>query len=89
MRIPHEVDLEQNTEELNEEQTYSNNEDGDSGSDNETDEVGGIRDVQEAINKQHPFGIKIWKPALYRKGRSITHRTDEALHSEPGQFTSR
>jgi Ca2+:H+ antiporter len=37
----------------------------------DTDESKGVRSVQEAINLQHPFGIKLWKPALYKKDRSI------------------
>ncbi|KAJ3032421.1 hypothetical protein HK097_005251, partial [Rhizophlyctis rosea] len=42
------------------------------------------RDVQEAINISHPFGLRIWKPALYRKFRSIDARTAADLHSVPG-----
>lgn len=30
-----------------------------------------LQDRQDAINSIHPFGIKIWKPALYKKDRSI------------------
>ncbi|SGZ41519.1 related to Low affinity vacuolar monovalent cation/H(+) antiporter [Hanseniaspora guilliermondii] len=30
-----------------------------------------LQDRQDAINNMHPFGIKIWKPALYKKDRSI------------------
>lgn len=30
-----------------------------------------LQDRQDAINSMHPFGIKIWKPALYKKDRSI------------------
>ncbi|KAJ3032472.1 hypothetical protein HDV00_007458 [Rhizophlyctis rosea] len=37
-----------------------------------------------AINTSHPFGLRIWKPALYRKFRSIDARTDADLHSTPG-----
>lgn len=38
----------------------------------------------QAINISHPFGLRIWKPALYRKIRSIDTRTDKDLHSTPG-----
>ena len=30
-----------------------------------------LKDRQEAINETHPFGIRIWKPALYKKSRSV------------------
>ncbi|RKO87402.1 hypothetical protein BDK51DRAFT_31580 [Blyttiomyces helicus] len=43
-----------------------------------------VKTMQEAINISHPFGLKIWKPALYRKFRSIDKNTHEALHSTPG-----
>ena len=33
---------------------------------------------------RHPFGIKIWKPALYKKHRSIEAVTWNDLHSIPG-----
>ncbi|KAJ8329144.1 hypothetical protein QVD99_004849 [Batrachochytrium dendrobatidis] len=48
-----------------------------------------VRDVQEAINISHPFGLKIWKPALYPKSRSIDYKSYEALHSVPGSVSSR
>lgn len=38
---------------------------------------------QSLINVQHPFGLPIWKPALYKKSRSVTRYADEALHSIP------
>ncbi|KAJ3022153.1 hypothetical protein HKX48_006889 [Thoreauomyces humboldtii] len=44
-----------------------------------------LRDVQEAINIKHPFGLRIWKPALYRKFRSIDTKTYKALHAVPGE----
>ncbi|KAI9097413.1 hypothetical protein DFS34DRAFT_650224 [Phlyctochytrium arcticum] len=44
-----------------------------------------LRDVQEAINVSHPFGLRIWKPALYRKFRSIDTKTYNALHANPGE----
>lgn len=39
-----------------------------------------LRERQEAINKTHPFGIRIWKPALYKKKRSVEQAADEDIH---------
>lgn len=60
----------------------------DSDSDNESknyedDEEMTLRDRQEIINKVHPFGIRLWKPALYKKSRSVTRNAKKALHSIP------
>ncbi|KAJ3115760.1 hypothetical protein HDU96_000093 [Phlyctochytrium bullatum] len=46
--------------------------------------VNTVKDMQEAINVSHPFGLKIWKPALYKKDRSIDAATYSDLHSVPG-----
>ncbi|KAF9404246.1 hypothetical protein BGZ94_004271, partial [Podila epigama] len=35
------------------------------------------------LNQSHVFGFKLWKPALYKKNRSVTQKVDSALHSEP------
>lgn len=35
------------------------------------------------MNKRHPFGLPIWKPALYKKSRSVVRRANNALHSSP------
>ena len=35
---------------------------------------------QEAINSSHPFGIKIWKPSVYKKIRSLAARAEEDIH---------
>lgn len=35
---------------------------------------------QEAINSTHPFGIKIWKPSVYKKIRSVAARAEEDIH---------
>ncbi|KAI4707282.1 hypothetical protein J4E89_008222 [Alternaria sp. Ai002NY15] len=48
-----------------------------------------LRDRQDAINVTHPFGIRIWKPALYKKGRSVQRNAEEDIHSSPGLFVSR
>ena len=43
-----------------------------------------LRDRQEAINETHPFGIRIWKPALYKKDRSVQKAAEGDIHSSPG-----
>ena len=35
------------------------------------------------MNRRHPFGLPIWKPALYKKSRSVVRRANSALHSSP------
>ncbi|CAG8494028.1 5654_t:CDS:10 [Diversispora eburnea] len=42
-----------------------------------------LKDIQDAINNQHPFGLRLWKPALYKKSRTVTRNADSALHSIP------
>lgn len=39
-----------------------------------------LRERQDAINSTHPFGIKIWKPSLYKKKRSVAARAEEDIH---------
>ncbi|KAK8440402.1 calcium/proton exchanger [Candidozyma auris] len=39
-----------------------------------------LKDRQDAINSTHPFGIKIWKPSIYKKNRSVAARADEDIH---------
>lgn len=39
-----------------------------------------LRERQEAINETHPFGIRIWKPALYKKIRSVQKTANEDIH---------
>ncbi|CCK72617.1 calcium/hydrogen antiporter KNAG_0K02540 [Huiozyma naganishii CBS 8797] len=39
-----------------------------------------LRERQDAINKTHPFGIRIWKPALYKKMRSVQRAAAEDIH---------
>ena len=39
-----------------------------------------LKERQDAINKTHPFGIRIWKPALYKKQRSVQRTADEDIH---------
>ncbi|CEP08528.1 hypothetical protein, partial, partial [Parasitella parasitica] len=42
-----------------------------------------LKDKQDAMNTQHPFGLPLWKPALYKKSRSVVRRANNALHSSP------
>lgn len=39
-----------------------------------------LRERQDAINETHPFGIRIWKPALYKKQRSVQRAANEDIH---------
>ncbi|KAG1879177.1 hypothetical protein F4604DRAFT_1652029 [Suillus subluteus] len=48
-----------------------------------------VKDRQSLINVQHPFGLPIWKPALYKKSRSVTRHADAALHSVPSAQAER
>lgn len=48
-----------------------------------------LRDRQSLINVEHPFGLPIWKPALYKKSRSVTRYADQALHSVPSAQAER
>jgi Ca2+:H+ antiporter len=52
------------------------------------DPVNPLREMQEALNKSHPFGIKIWKPALYKKHRGIDLVMESDLHRVPGSIKS-
>lgn len=83
------------------EETFQADEDDDSGNgvDEEVDDEDDgdvsdaesftLKDRQEAINVTHPFGIRIWKPALYKKGRSVQRNAEEDIHSTPGHHVSR
>jgi len=43
-----------------------------------------LKDRQQAINETHPFGIRLWKPALYKKDRSVQKNAEGDIHSAPG-----
>jgi Ca2+:H+ antiporter len=43
-----------------------------------------LKDRQNAINETHPFGIRVWKPALYKKNRSVQKSAEGDIHSSPG-----
>lgn len=67
---------------------------GEDDGDNEDEDVSDtesftLRDKQTAINQTHPFGIRIWKPALYQKNRSIEKTAEGDIHSAPGGRVSR
>lgn len=47
-----------------------------------------LRERQNAINITHPFGIRIWKPALYKKNRSVQRIAEGDIHSRPGKDIS-
>lgn len=53
------------------------------------DPITTLKDRQSLINVHHPFGLPIWKPALYKKSRSVTRHADEALHSVPSAQAER
>lgn len=78
-----------------EEETLRADEDSNSGEPDEDDgdlsdaESFTLKDRQDAINVTHPFGIRIWKPALYKKGRSVQRNAEADIHSNPGLFVSR
>jgi Ca2+:H+ antiporter len=48
-----------------------------------------LKDRQQAINETHPFGIRIWKPALYKKSRSVEKTAEGDIHSSPGGRVSK
>ncbi|CAG8516695.1 5516_t:CDS:2 [Ambispora gerdemannii] len=50
---------------------------------NDSDREYTLKDRQEAINITHPFGLPLWKPALYKKSRSVIRNANSALHSTP------
>ncbi|KAG5915310.1 hypothetical protein E4U42_008117 [Claviceps africana] len=63
----------------------------DSGSDDDLSDAESftLKDRQQAINQTHPFGIRVWKPALYKKDRSIQKFAQADIHSYPGGRVSR
>lgn len=47
-----------------------------------------LRERQVAINETHPFGIRIWKPAIYKKDRSVQKEAEMDIHGVPGDKPS-
>ncbi|RKF62725.1 Low affinity vacuolar monovalent cation/H antiporter [Erysiphe neolycopersici] len=76
----------ENEEEETSDMDDIDNEDTDSISDNESFT---LKDRQQAINETHPFGIRIWKPALYKKDRSVQKDAEGDIHSSPGGLVSK
>ncbi|WWD18141.1 calcium/proton exchanger [Kwoniella shandongensis] len=78
-----------------EEETGGDRDDDEEDEEDEEGEGGGddegvtLRDRQDAINIEHPFGLPIWKPALYRKSRSVTRNAESALHAIPSAAAQR
>ncbi|BGP20051.1 hypothetical protein JCM10213v2_008186 [Rhodosporidiobolus nylandii] len=56
---------------------------GSSDEDDDQDVEYTLKDRQDAFNVEHPFGLPIWKPALYKKDRSIARHAESALHASP------
>ena len=49
----------------------------------DTDIEMSLRERQEAINTSHPFGMRLWKPALYKKSRTIEEISNNSIHEIP------
>ena len=47
------------------------------------DEDEGVKARQNALNREHPFGLPLWKPALYKKSRSVQREADQTIHARP------
>ena len=63
--------------------------DGDTPDGEDSDVEYTLKDRQDAINIEHPFGLPIWKPALYKKSRSVTRNAETALHLIPSAAAER
>lgn len=81
-------DQEGEVEEGDSEERETGSEHDDSNSRDDDDPIT-VKDRQSLINVQHPFGLPIWKPALYKKSRSVTRHADAALHSVPSAQAER
>lgn len=75
-----EVEEDETPDDLGDEETPVEDDDGDL-SDAESFT---LKDRQQAINETHPFGIRLWKPALYKKNRSVQKNAEGDIHSTPG-----
>ncbi|KAE8191014.1 hypothetical protein CF328_g5811, partial [Tilletia controversa] len=87
------VDGGDDTQPLAEDGDEDEDEDEETPSPEESDDAGDVeytlKDRQDAINIEHPFGLPIWKPALYKKSRSVTRNAETALHSIPSAAAER
>lgn len=48
-----------------------------------------LKDRQSLMNVDHPFGLPIWKPALYKKSRTVNRDAETALHAKPTAYGER
>ncbi|THH03260.1 hypothetical protein EW145_g6398 [Phellinidium pouzarii] len=48
-----------------------------------------LKDRQSLMNVDHPFGLPIWKPALYKKSRTVNRDAETALHATPTAYGER
>lgn len=91
-RTVNELEAEQAIGEPEEQDSPEQIDEGDLGDSEEQDlsdaESFTLKDRQLAINETHPFGIRIWKPALYKKNRSVEKTAEEDIHSSPSQIVS-
>ncbi|VEU23500.1 DEKNAAC104693 [Brettanomyces naardenensis] len=74
--------------ELEDEDFADNENENDNDNDNDANSISSnesftLRERQDAINETHPFGIRIWKPAVYKKHRSVEQEADNDIHSTP------
>jgi len=81
LRVEEEEEQEAPDDDENEDDDGDN---GDDDADLSDSESFTLKDRQEAINETHPFGIRIWKPALYKKDRSVQATAEGDIHSAPG-----
>lgn len=79
---------EEEEEERDSEERETGSEHGESNNRDDDDPIT-VKDRQSLINVEHPFGLPIWKPALYKKSRSVTRHADAALHSVPSAQAER
>ncbi len=79
------------TEEEGEDEILAQDDGEDGGEDDDISDAESftLKDRQEAINETHPFGIRLWKPALYKKDRSVQKNAEGDIHSSPGGRVSR
>ncbi|KAJ4481909.1 hypothetical protein J3R30DRAFT_3699180 [Lentinula aciculospora] len=82
------VSVDDEPHEDSDEQPSSDQNSAGNSSDDEPDPIT-LKERQSLINVEHPFGLPIWKPALYKKSRSVTRYADEAIHSIPSAQAER
>lgn len=72
-------------DEVDDEDEFGSKSDDDDQASIASNETFTLRERQDAINITHPFGIRIWKPALYKKNRSVQRIAEGDIHSRPGK----